>query len=52
MLEYGTRYLSKKGSYECIYNNMPKFGLGKVGDHVPAEGKLKSESGRIEDNYK
>ena len=45
-------YLSKKGSYECIYNNMPKFGLGKVGDHVPAEGKLKSASGRIEDNYK
>jgi hypothetical protein len=45
-------YLSKKGSYECIYNNMPKFGLGKVGDHVPAEGKLKSASGRIDDNYK
>jgi hypothetical protein len=45
-------YLSNKGSYECIYNNMPQFGLGKVGDHVPAEGKLKSASGRIEDNYK
>ena len=45
-------YLSKKGSYECIYNNMPKFGLGKVGDHLPAEGKLKSASGRIDRNDK
>ena len=45
-------YLSKKGGYECIYNNMPKFGLGKVGDHLPAEGKLKSASGRIDRNDK
>ena len=42
-------YLSKKGSYECVYNNMPRFGLGKVGDHVPATGKLKSAIGRIKD---
>jgi len=45
-------YLSNKGSYECIYNNMPQFGLGKVGDHVPATGKRKSASGRIKDNEK
>ena len=45
-------YLSKKGSYECIYNNMPKFGLGKFGEHVPATGKLKSASGRIDRNDK
>jgi hypothetical protein len=45
-------YLSKKGSYECIYNNMPQFGLGKVRDHVPATGKRKSASGRIKDNEK
>ena len=45
-------YLSKRGSYECVYNNMPKFGLGKVGDHLPAKGKLNSASGRIEDNVK
>ena len=45
-------YLSNKGSYECIYNNMPQFGLGKVGDHVPAMGKRKSASGRIKDNEK
>jgi hypothetical protein len=31
---------------------MPKFGLGKVGDHLPAEGKFKSASGRIDRNDK
>lgn len=40
-------YLSKKGSYEAVYNNMPRFGLAKVGKHVPATGKLSSASGRM-----
>ena len=41
-------YLSKKGSYESVYNNMPKFGLAKVGDHVSATGRFISASGRIQ----
>lgn len=41
-------YLSKKGSYECVYNNMPQFGLAKVGDHVSATGRFNSASGRIQ----
>jgi hypothetical protein len=40
-------YVAKKGAYECIYHNMPKFGLAKVGKHVPATGKLKTAGGRL-----
>ena len=40
-------YLSKKGQYECIYNNMPIFGLGNVGAHVPATGKRKVARDRM-----
>lgn len=43
-------YLSKPGQYECIYNNMPRFGLGKVGNHVPATGSVKSARERITQN--
>ena len=39
-------YLSGKGQYECVYNNMPKFGLAKIGNHVEAQGKYKSAKGR------
>lgn len=35
-------YLSGKGQYECVYNNMPKFGLGKIGNHIEAQGKYNS----------
>lgn len=27
-------YLVKKGYHESVYNNMPQFGLGKVGKHT------------------
>lgn len=40
-------YLSGKGQYECVYNNMPKFGLAKIGNHVEAQGKYKSAKGRV-----
>lgn len=30
----------------CV-NNMPRFGLAKAGDHMPATGKRESASGRI-----
>jgi len=43
-------YLSRQGHYECIYNNMPQFGLGKAGKRVPATGKLKSAHDRIHHN--
>jgi len=40
-------YLSKKGNYEAVYNNMPRFGLAKVGKHVSATGKFSSADGRM-----
>jgi len=40
-------YLSKPGDYECIYNNMPKFGLAKAGSHIPAAGNFNSARQRI-----
>jgi hypothetical protein len=40
-------YLSKTGNYECIYNNMPRFGLGKAGNHIPATGNFVSARERI-----
>jgi hypothetical protein len=40
-------YLSQKGQYECVYNNMPKFGLAKVGAHVPATGELQVARDRV-----
>jgi hypothetical protein len=43
-------YIAGNGSYECIYHNMPKFGLAKVGKYVPATGKFKTASGRMTRN--
>ena len=40
-------FVARQGSYECIYNNMPRFGLGNVGALVPATGSSKSASGRM-----
>lgn len=40
-------YLSGKHRYECVYNNMPKFGLGKIGHHVEAKGSYKNARSRI-----
>jgi hypothetical protein len=40
-------YKVRAGDYECVYNNMPKFGLGKVGELVPAVGKREFAADRI-----
>jgi hypothetical protein len=40
-------YLSQKGKYECVYNNMPQFGLAKVGAHIPATGKFEVARDRV-----
>jgi Domain of unknown function (DUF4188) len=40
-------YCIRTGEYECVYNNMPPKGLGKVGQLVPATGKKESAAGRI-----
>ena len=40
-------YLSKKGKFETVYNNMPKFGLAKAMSCVPATGNNKSANDRL-----
>jgi len=40
-------YKVEEGAYECVYNNMPPYGLGKVGALVPAIGKREYAGGRI-----
>ena len=40
-------YRIKPGDYECIYNNMPVFGLAKATKVVPASGNRESAIGRM-----
>lgn len=40
-------YKVQAGDYECIYNNMPIYGLGKVGELTPAVGKREAAGNRI-----
>ena len=40
-------YRVRAGEYECIYNNMPPRGLGKVGKLVPVSGKYENPAGDI-----
>jgi hypothetical protein len=40
-------YTVAQGQYECIYANMPRFGLGAAAGHLPATGRLESARSRI-----
>ena len=40
-------YRVRPGDFECIYNNMPPFGLGKVTRLVAASGHRESAAGRM-----
>lgn len=40
-------YLISEGQFECLYNNMPIFGLAKAGKHVPAVGKKETAGRRL-----
>lgn len=40
-------YLVQEGQHECLYNNMPRFGLAKAGAHVPATGRRETASRRL-----
>jgi hypothetical protein len=35
------------GEYEAVYNNMPPFGLGTVGELVSASGRDETAAGRL-----
>src|SRR5205814_781733 len=40
-------YRVRSGDFECVYNNMPVFGLAKATRVVPASGPLESAAGRM-----
>ncbi|MEO1027471.1 MAG: DUF4188 domain-containing protein [Pseudomonadota bacterium] len=40
-------YLIRSGEYECIYGNMPRYGLGQAGDLVSAKGHLRHAKDRL-----
>jgi hypothetical protein len=40
-------YLVEPGNYECVYNNMPLFGLAGATKHVPAIGRLETARRRL-----
>jgi hypothetical protein len=40
-------YKVHAGEYESVYNNMPPYGIGKVGNLVPATGNRENAAGRI-----
>ena len=41
-------YKVSSGAYECVYNNMPKYGFGKIGKLIPAVGNKKYAAQRIQ----
>jgi len=40
-------YRVRPGDYECVYNNMPAFGLARATRAVPAVGRRESAGGRL-----
>jgi Domain of unknown function (DUF4188) len=40
-------YRVRPGDFECVYNNMPRFGLAKATRCTPATGRRESASGRM-----
>jgi Domain of unknown function (DUF4188) len=40
-------YSVRAGDYECVYVNMPRFGMARAGDMVPALGRMQSAMSRM-----
>lgn len=44
---YHETYPVRAGNYECVYVNMPRFGLAKVARHVEATGRMETSRRRM-----
>jgi hypothetical protein len=44
---YHETYIVQKGQYECMYVNMPVYGLARASNHVPATGRRETARGRL-----
>jgi hypothetical protein len=40
-------YLVQPGQFEAVYANMPRFGLARAFEHVPANGRRETARGRL-----
>jgi len=40
-------YMVKADEYEAVYANMPRYGLAKAGEMVPAVGRMQSAKARL-----
>ena len=40
-------YVVKPGTFECVYNNMPRFGLSRAFDTIPAVGAYARAQSRM-----
>lgn len=40
-------YVVKPGTFECVYNNMPRFGLSRAFETIPAVGAYARASSRM-----
>lgn len=40
-------YLIRPGNFECVYNNMPRFGLSRAFDTIPATGAYARAASRM-----
>jgi hypothetical protein len=40
-------YVTQPGAFECVYNNMPEFGLARAFQSVPATGAYASAATRM-----
>ena len=45
-------YRIRPGDYECVYNNMPPFGLAAATRIVPATGRREGAVGRMTDGHR
>lgn len=45
-------YAVNPGSFECVYNNMPRFGLSRAFDTIPAVGAYARASSRMSEPAK
>ena len=45
-------YVVKPGSFECVYNNMPRFGLSRAFETIPAVGAYARASSRMAEQGK
>jgi hypothetical protein len=43
-------YMVKAGGYECVYGNMPRFGLARAATHLPMAAHRQTSRGRLTGN--